>query len=317
MSQPSGGVPLGLGELPPIGPAIVTLGVFDGAHLGHRAALEATARAASVQGVASVVLAFDPHPRDVLQPGTRVPRLAPLDVNVARLREMALVDAVLPLRFDHELSLLPALDFLDALAPSIEVRGVAMAPGSAFGHGRDGTPETLAAAGRRVVGVRPLLVEGEAVSSTRVRSAVAAGDVELARRLGSETYLRGHVVRGDQRGRALGFPTANLAFDYAPAMPALGIYLGHVAVPECGVGPRHPALVSVGVRPTFHDDGRVLVEVYLLDFDGDLYDATLAVTLRVRLREERRFSSVEALVEQMRMDEREARSVLSGGGMSG
>jgi riboflavin kinase/FMN adenylyltransferase len=95
-------------------------------------------------------------------------------------------------------------------------------------------------------------------------------------------------------------------------MPAIGIYLGAVSVPERGVGPRHPALVSVGVRPTFHDDGRVLVEVYLLDFDGDLYDATLAVSLEARLREERRFDSVEALVEQMRADETEARLVLAG-----
>lgn len=317
MIHPSAATPLSIGELPRIGPAIITLGVFDGAHLGHRAALEATRAAAVARRLASVALAFDPHPRDVLQPGTNVPRLAPIDVNIERLRQMALVDAVVPVRFDVALSRLPALGFLDALGPAIEVRGVAMAPGSAFGHGRDGTPDALSAAGRHVVEVPPFLVEGEPVSSTRVRAAVEAGDVALAHRLGAETYLRGRVVQGDQRGRELGFPTANLAFDYAPALPALGIYLGHVAVPECGVGPAHPALVSVGVRPTFHDDGRILVEVYLLDFDGDLYDATLALTLRVRLREERRFSSVDALITQMRSDEIEARSVLGGEGLSG
>jgi len=123
--------------------------------------------------------------------------------------------------------------------------------------------------------------------------------------------LRGTVVEGDHRGRELGFPTANLAFDYTPALPALGIYVGHVAVPERSVGPRHPALVSVGVRPTFHDDGRVLVEVYLLDWDGDLYDATLTVELAQRLRAERRFASVQTLVEQMRADEDEARRLLA------
>ena len=115
------------------------------------------------------------------------------------------------------------------------------------------------------------------------------------------------MVRGDRRGRELGFPTANLAFDYTPALPALGIYLGRVSVPDRGVGPEHPALVSIGVRPTFHDDGRILVEVYLLDWDGDLYDATLSVELEDRLREERRFASVDALVTQMRADEVEAR----------
>jgi riboflavin kinase/FMN adenylyltransferase len=132
--------------------------------------------------------------------------------------------------------------------------------------------------------------------------------MEGARRLlDAAPLLRGMVVHGDRRGRELGFPTANLAFDYAPALPALGIYLGRVSVADRDVGPGHPALVSVGVRPTFHDDGRVLVEVYLLDWDGDLYDADLTVELDARLRDERRFDSVDALVDQMRADETEAR----------
>lgn len=302
--------PRPLDELPAIGPAIITLGVFDGVHLGHRAALEATARAAAEDGVESVAIVFDPHPASVLQHGLVVPRLAPLDVCLARLRATRLVDHVVPVRFDAALSLMPALGFLEALGPSIVVRGVAMAPDSAFGHARGGTPQAIAAAGHRVVLVPPLFVDGESVSSTRVRAAVAAGEVERAGALGAPTYLRGRVVSGDRRGRELGFPTANLAFDYRPAMPALGIYLGRVAVPARGVGPDHPALVSVGVRPTFHDDGRVLVEVYLLDYDGDLYDAELAVVLDHRLRAERRFASVEALVAQMRADETQARRVL-------
>ena len=124
-------------------------------------------------------------------------------------------------------------------------------------------------------------------------SCSTSGDVERAAALlGAAPLLRGVVIHGDRRGRELGFPTANLEFAYAPALPALGIYLGRVAVPDRSVGPDHPALVSVGVRPTFHDEGRVLVEVYLLDWDGDLYDATLTVELDARLREERRFESV-------------------------
>ena len=115
------------------------------------------------------------------------------------------------------------------------------------------------------------------------------------------------MIHGDRRGRELGFPTANLEFAYAPALPAFGIYLGRVAVPDRSVGPDHPALVSVGVRPTFHDEGRVLVEVYLLDWDGDLYGTTLTVELDARLREERRFESADALVAQMKADEAEAR----------
>jgi riboflavin kinase/FMN adenylyltransferase len=302
--------PLGLDQLPAVGPAIVTLGVFDGVHLGHRSALAATARAAADDGVASVAIVFEPHPVSVLQPEARVPRLAPFDINLERLRAAQLVDHVVPICFDQALSQLPALVFLNELAPAISVRGVAMAPDSAFGHARGGTPQAIAAAGRRVILVPPLEVDGQAVSSSRIRTAVAVGDVRQAAALGAPTYLRGRVVAGDRRGRELGFPTANLAFDYRPAMPALGIYLGRVAVPQRGVGPDHPALVSVGVRPTFHDDGRVLVEVYLLDYDGDLYDAELAVVLDDRLRAEQRFASVEALVAQMRADERQARHAL-------
>ena len=128
--------------------------------------------------------------------------------------------------------------------------------------------------------------------------------------MGHPTRLEGTVVPGDRRGRQLGFPTANLSFGYLPAMPPLGIYVGRVSVPERGVGPDHPALVSVGVRPTFHDEGVVLVEAYLLDYDGDLYGAHLALDLVARLRDERRFGDVEALVRQMRRDEAEARAVL-------
>src|SRR5690606_16494173 len=137
------------------------------------------------------------------------------------------------------------------------------------------------------------------------------GDVEAAATLlGSRPLLRGTVIHGDARGRDLGYPTANLSFDYTPALPVLGIYLGRVSVPERGVGPRHPALVSIGVRPTFHDEGFVLVEVYLLDWDGDLYDTVLEVELSHRLRAERRFESIEALVAQMGRDEAEARRLI-------
>jgi riboflavin kinase/FMN adenylyltransferase len=134
--------------------------------------------------------------------------------------------------------------------------------------------------------------------------------------MGYPPRLEGTVVVGDRRGRQLGFPTANLRFDYEPAMPGLGIYVGHVAVPERGVGPRHPALVSVGVRPTFHDHGAVLVEAYLLDYDGDLYGAHLSLDLLDRLRDERRFEEIDALVRQMRADEAEARQRLGIGSAS-
>jgi riboflavin kinase/FMN adenylyltransferase len=305
---------LGLDELPAIGPSVITLGVFDGVHRGHRHILEATALAARERDAASVVLVFSPHPDEVIRPGTRVARLLPPELTLARLATAG-IDHAFEVRFDAALRGLEPEDFLAGLAPALELRGITMTPDSAFGRGRAGTLERVAEIGAEngwdCISVEPLVVDDEVLSSSRIRRALADGRIEAAAGLlGSAPFLRGTVVHGDERGRKLGFPTANLAFDYSPALPALGIYLGRVSVPDRGVGPDHPALVSVGVRPTFHDDGRVLVEVYLLDWDGDLYDATLDLELVARLREERRFDDVDALVTQMKADEREARRLL-------
>jgi riboflavin kinase/FMN adenylyltransferase len=305
---------LGLDELPAIGPAVLTLGVFDGVHRGHAALLAAARAGAEEAGAAAIALVFDPPPDEVLRPGIRVPRLAPLATVLDRIERDEGLDRAIPIRFDDGLRSLAAEEFLAALAPAIELRGLVMSPESAFGRGRGGTLERMREVGEQrgfaVIGVDPVIVDGEPVSSTRIREAIAAGDVETASRLGRPPRLEGTVVPGDRRGRQLGFPTANLAFDYLPAMPALGIYVGRVAVPQREVGPNHPALVSVGVRPTFHDEGVVLVEAYLLDYDGDLYGAHLALDLVARLRDERRFADVDALVHQMRRDEAEARAVL-------
>ena len=302
-------------SIPSIGPAVVTLGVFDGVHRGHRHLLASTAAAARERDAAAVALVFDPHPDEVIRPGTNVPRLLPPKLTLERLNDSGIDHAVI-IAFDDELRSLAPEDFCAALSPGIELRGVVMTPDSAFGRGRSGTPVRVAEIGAErgfdVVTVEPLLVGGMPVSSSRIRSLLGEGEVTAATvLLGNPPVLQGTVVHGDQRGRELGFPTANLRFDYTPALPALGIYLGRVSVAERGVGPGHAALVSVGVRPTFHDDGRVLVEVYLLDWDGDLYDAILTVELDVRLREERRFGSVDELVTQMRADEAQARRRLA------
>jgi len=301
----------GLDELPTIGPAVVTLGAFDGVHLGHRQVVAATAAAARDRDAASVALVFSPHPDEVVRPGTIVQRLLPPEVTLERLEEAG-IDHAVEIRFDDALRSVEPEAFLAGLGPALELRAVAMTPTSAFGRNRAGTLERVAEIGATegfdAVTVEPLIVDGVPVSSSRIRDLLRAGDVGAAAALlGSAPLLRGRVVHGDRRGRELGFPTANMAFDYSAALPALGIYLGRVSVAERGVGPDHPALVSVGVRPTFHDDGRVLVEAYLLDWDGNLYDATMDVELDDRLREERRFESVEALVAQMRADEAGAR----------
>ena len=295
-----GARPLRIAELPPIGPAVVTLGVFDGVHVGHRAILEATRDLAAEQGVGGQALVFDPPPDEVIRPGTIVPRLAPLRVNLARI-EATGAGGALPMRFDDALRELSAEQFLDALSPAAAVRGLVMSSRSAFGRDRGGTPahmRTLGATrGFAVRVVEPVEVGGAIASSTRIREAIAEGDVQEAQALGVVPYLEGVVVTGDRRGRELGFPTANLRFDYAPAMPALGIYAGRVTEAGEGVSAGHPALISIGTRPTFHAGSAVLAEVHLLDFDGDLYGELLGVELVSRLRDEQRFADAEALVE--------------------
>jgi riboflavin kinase/FMN adenylyltransferase len=302
-------------RIPPIGPAVITLGVFDGVHLGHRHLLAETVRAARERDAAGVALVFSPHPDEVIRPGVVVPRLLPPPMTLDRICHAG-IDHAVEVRFDDGLRRLAPEEFLAGLAPGIELRGVVMTPESAFGRGRAGTLERVREIGRERgfdgIPAEPLELGGAPISSSRIRAALTSGEIgEATRLLGAQPTLRGTVVHGDQRGRELGYPTANLAFSYVPALPALGIYLGMVHVPERAVGPAHPALVSIGVRPTFHDDGRVLVEVYLLDWDGDLYDAELTLELHDRLREERHFDGADALVAQMRRDEQEARRRLA------
>lgn len=304
--------PFLLAELPAIGPAVVTMGVFDGVHLGHRAVLEATRATAAEYHASSVALVFDPSPDEVLRPGILLARIAPLAVNLSRIAAAG-IDNVLPIRFDEHLRSLRAEAFLDALSPAIELRALVMSQQSSFGRDRQGTVEHLqrvgAASGFGVIVVDPVDVGG-VVSSTRVREAIGLGDLQTAQRLGVTPYLEGIVVGGDRRGRDLGFPTANLRFRYSPAMPPLGVYAGRASIGGLSALERRPALVSVGTRPTFHDDGTVLTEVHLLDFEGDLYGMLLGVDLVARLRDERRFSDAAALVEQMRRDAEMGRSVL-------
>jgi riboflavin kinase / FMN adenylyltransferase len=288
-----------------IGPAAVALGVFDGVHRGHQTLLSATREAAAARGARPVALIFDPPPVEVIRPDRPLDRLAPLEENLALTADAGVHPVAI--RFDAALRELPAETFLDRLPPGIQPVAVVMTPDSAFGKDRAGTAERLAELGPEhgfeVVVIDPELDDGP-ISSSRVREALAAGDVETATRLLSRwPALSGTVIRGDGRGRDLGFPTANLAFDYRPALPLLGIYAGLAN----GIG----ALVSVGRRPVFHTGGDIVVEANLLDWDGDLYDKPLRIELVERLRDEREFASVSDLVAQMKRDEVEARTALN------
>lgn len=206
-----------LASIPQVGPTALTMGVFDGVHLGHQALLRRTAAEARDRGLRSVALIFDPHPDEVLRPGTHVARLAPLELNCVRIEEDLGLDRAVALRFDDELRALPAEEFLIGLRPGIDLRTIVMSPESAFGRGRGGTVDRLrelgAEAGFAVVTVDPVLADGAVISSARIREALAAGDLAAAAGMGYAPTLVG--VLDDDGG---------LTFDYLPALPAPGEY---------------------------------------------------------------------------------------------
>jgi riboflavin kinase/FMN adenylyltransferase len=312
-SRPDAGLSLNeVAAREPARPAAVILGVFDGVHRGHQALLSAVREAAAARGARPVALVFDPPPIEVVRPRTVVERLAPLPENLSLIREAGAEPV--PVRFDPAVRQMEPEDFLDALAPGVRVVAVVMTPDTSFGRDRSGTPGRLTesgpARGFEVVVIEPEVDAGP-ISSTRIRRSVREGDLLLATRLlGRRPAVTGTVVRGEGRGRDLGFPTANLAFGYRPALPPLGIYSGLVTS-TAGTSARIGALVSVGRRPTFHENGDVVVEANLLDWDGDLYDQQIRLELVTRLRDERRFDSAEELTAQMERDETVARGALA------
>jgi riboflavin kinase / FMN adenylyltransferase len=307
----------GLGAVPAgYGPSVVTVGMFDGVHLGHRALLGRVAAEAAGRGLPAGAVTFDRHPLEVLRPGAQPPLLTTLDRKVALLGAAGM-DFVLVLAFTEELSKVTAEAFArDVLLEAVGARAIVVGENFRFGHKAAGDPALLAELGRprgvEVVAV-PLHADGgEPVSSTRVRAELARGDVRAAARsLGRPHAVEGVVVRGDGRGgRQLGVPTANVALAGNLALPANGVYAGHLA--EEPGGPPRPAATSVGVNPQFHATG-LRVEAHVLDFGGDLYGRRVSVSFEHRLRDEAAFASVDDLVAQIHDDIRQARRLLAPG----
>lgn len=306
-------------ELPAGTRLAVTVGVFDGLHRGHLRLLRHLVGAAGRWGAEPAVVTFEPHPDAVLL-GAAPPLLCDPAERLARLEQAGVRHAVLQ-RFDPVFAAQTPEAFVDRLRRGRELAGLVMSPDSAIGRGRAGTPERLRELGRergfRVDVVRPVERAGAMVSASRIRAALAAGRLPEARRmLGRDPAVTGRVVRGDARGRLLGYPTANLAFDAPVALPADGIYT--VMVTWGGPDALRPArtaggVASLGVRPTFEPGDRTL-EVHLFDVDDDLYGERLRVGFLRRQRAERRFSSAAALVAQMDRDAALARRVLAGRG---
>jgi riboflavin kinase/FMN adenylyltransferase len=274
-------------------PRRVAIGTFDGVHRGHRAVIEG----------ADTVLTFDPHPLEVLHPAALPKLLMPFKVKRDVIEGLGVGELVV-IPFDEEFTKVPAEGFIDqVLIERLGAEWVSVGENFRFGAKAQGDPEMLAARPEFETRVVPLLeVDGEAVSSTRIRALVAAGEMEAARRcLGAPFMVEGTVVEGDQRGRELGFPTANIVPDDRLAIPGHGVYAAFAN----GV----PAAVNVGVRPTFETGRGVLIESYLIDHDEDLYGIELRVAFVKRLRGEKRFAGVEELIAQMRIDVEDARQV--------
>jgi riboflavin kinase / FMN adenylyltransferase len=285
----------------------VTIGAYDGVHLGHRALLADLSTRAAAAGLTTVVVTFDRHPAAVVRPESAPKQLTSLEQKLELLADAGMERTVV-IPFDEARADETAEDFVqEVLVDQLGARLVVVGEDFHFGHGRKGNVEMLrrlgAADGFEVVGVGLTGDGTEPVSSTRIRALLAAGEVEDAARLLGRTHeVRGPVVRGDGRGGAeLGFPTANLSLPDDIALPADGVYAGHYRRPD---GTVHRAAINVGRRPTFYEAGTapVLVEGYLLHFDGDLYGEPARVSFAHRLRDEQRFDSVEELVAQMRED---------------
>lgn len=288
---------------------VLTLGNFDGVHCGHQAIFRRVVETAAASDGTPVALTFHPHPAAVLKPGFEPSRLTDLRQRAQRIAATG-IDTILFQRFTQRFSEIPAQEFVERLlVDGLGVIGIVVGHRVSFGHRRSGDADTLRELGQKhgfsVEVVGPVRVEGAEVSSSAIREAIAAGDLAQARAfLGVDPVLRGRVVQGDRRGRQLGFPTANLRVA-GWVVPPDGVYAVRVRVGADWID----GVANLGRKPTFGENARGL-EVHLLDWQGDLYDARIEVHFVAQLRAEQRFSGLEALVAQIGRDVDAARLCL-------
>lgn len=277
----------------------VAVGTFDGVHVGHREVIAGS----------DSVLTFEPHPVSVVSP-QHTPKLLTTLERKAELLATLGVRELIVIPFDAEFARRSAAEFIDdVLVGALGATQVAIGENFRFGHKAQGDSRLLAADDRFLTVVHPLLeIDGAVVSSSHIRGLVLAGEmVEANRLLGDSFQLRGEVAHGDERGRELGFPTANLVPDETLACPGHGVY---ACVAEGDTFTSRPAAVNIGVRPTFKTGRGELIEAYILDFDGDLYGSELRLRFIERLRGERRFADADALIEQMHLDVQQTREII-------
>lgn len=299
--------------------AVLAIGNFDGVHRGHQALITKVREKADSLDVLAGVVVFEPHPREFFQPSEPHFHLTPLRLKLQRLEALG-VDLVVVLTFDREFASLSAMQFIEnVLVERLAPRHIVIGYDFFFGKGRAGTPDTMRLAGQElgfgVSVVKPVAEDGEVFSSTAIRLKLAQGDVRGATSsLGEMWRVRGRVIGGAKRGTGLGFPTANIALERGTAL-AHGIYAVWVDISgngTHGVKPtrRYMGAAYLGTRPTF-DNGGPLLEIFLLDFNGDLYDREIEVVFVEFIRGDRRFNTAEDLIVQMNADCTKAREILS------
>jgi len=299
-----------LASITPQGKTVLTIGVFDGVHSGHRYLLEKLQQRAAEKKLLSGVVTFSPHPQSVLHPHNQLPWLSNLEDRVRAFRELG-INIVAVLTFTPKVAQLSAQEFISLVQKHLRMRGIMVGPDFALGRGREGNINLLRALGREmkfsVEVISPYTINGEVVSSTLIRQALVQGDMRRVERLmGHYFYLRGKVITSDKRGRVLGFPTANLDIQPQQALPGNGIYATIAQVD----GKQFPSATNIGIRPTF-GEGAKTVETHLLNYKGDLYGKEIRVEFVQKLRDERHFPSSEELKVQIEKDVREVEAILA------
>ena len=299
-----------LAKLSPEKDTLLTIGVFDGVHRGHKHLLSQLTEQARQQNLLSGVVTFRQHPQKMLSPQTRLPFLTDLTQRTGLLKNEG-VDMVVPLSFTSELAQLSASQFVSLLKRYLRMHRLLIGPDFALGKNREGDFDTLRALGEEmnfsVTIIPPLTINGEVVSSTAIRQALADGDMKRVTNLiGRPFRLQGQVITGTGRGLELGFPTANLKIDPKQALPAEGVYATRTYLDDKA----YPSVTNIGRCPTFGNK-ECSVEVYLLDYNNNLYGRELTVDIVERLRDEKRFDSVEELKNQIAADIEQGRAILS------
>ncbi len=291
------------------GPLFLAIGVFDGVHLGHQAVISTSAEHARAANGTPVVVTFDPHPEKVLRPQAATHLLTATPHKIALIRELG-VAHLLIIKFDKQFAATEPEDFVQQLVEhSKPLREICVGHEWSFGKNRRGNLKLLNEFGARfdfgVVGIPPVTVNGELVSSTTIRQALEAGDLaKAARMLGREYTILGTVVRGDDLGKKIGFPTANLSA-HNEQFPPNGVYFAEARLDEA----IYPGVVNLGCRPTVSSKTERILEIYLLDFEGDIYGKDIEVRFIRYLRPEKKFENIDALVRQIEFDVKQAREL--------